>query len=65
MTPTSRIIVADVLDGLSQLDEGSVHCCVTSPPYWGLRDYGTATWEGGDDGCDHKSSRTGSKNMGD
>jgi len=26
---------------------------VTSPPYWGLRDYGTAQWEGGDAGCDH------------
>lgn len=22
------------------MDAGSVHCCVTSPPYWGLRDYG-------------------------
>jgi len=31
----------------------SVNCCVTSPPYWGLRDYGTATWEGGDAGCEH------------
>lgn len=35
-----RIIVADVLDGLRQLPDESVHCCVTSPPYWGLRDYG-------------------------
>lgn len=34
----------------------SIHCVVTSPPYWGLRDYGTATWEGGDAGCDHKGS---------
>ena len=34
------IIHADVLRGLSQLDNESVHCCVTSPPYWGLRDYG-------------------------
>jgi DNA modification methylase len=25
----------------------------TSPPYFGLRDYGTATWEGGDPECDH------------
>lgn len=31
----------------------SVQTCVTSPPYWGLRDYGTATWEGGDEQCDH------------
>ncbi len=35
------------------LEDRSVHCCVTSPPYWALRDYGTATWEGGDEGCDH------------
>jgi hypothetical protein len=33
---------------------GSVHCCVTSPPYYGLRDYGTAIWTGGDPDCDHK-----------
>tara|TARA_R100001480_G_scaffold89736_2_gene96533 strand:+ start:357 stop:1355 length:999 start_codon:yes stop_codon:yes gene_type:complete len=26
---------------------------VTSPPYWGLRDYGTAEWVGGDPECDH------------
>lgn len=30
----------DVLDILPTLDAGSVQCCVTSPPYWGLRDYG-------------------------
>ncbi len=35
-----RIIVADVMDGLAQLADESVHCCVTSPPYYGLRDYG-------------------------
>ncbi len=32
----------------------SVNCCVTSPPYYGLRDYGTAKWEGGSPDCDHK-----------
>jgi DNA modification methylase len=37
---TVRIINADVLDGLRQLPDESVHCVVTSPPYWGLRDYG-------------------------
>ena len=42
MTPSARIINADVLDGLRSLDDSSVHCCVTSPPYWGLRDYGHA-----------------------
>ena len=34
----------------------SVHTIVTSPPYYGLRDYGTAKWEGGDPNCDHKYS---------
>ncbi len=31
-----------------------VHCVVTSPPYFGLRDYGTAEWVGGDPECDHR-----------
>lgn len=39
------------------LTEGCVQCVVTSPPYFGLRDYGTATWHGGKLGCDHKASR--------
>jgi len=30
--------------------------CVTSPPYYGLRDYGTAKWEGGDPNCEHSIS---------
>ena len=37
---TVRIINADALAGLAQLADDSVHCVVTSPPYWGLRDYG-------------------------
>lgn len=28
------------LEGLKQLPDESVDCCITSPPYWGLRDYG-------------------------
>jgi DNA modification methylase len=35
-----RIINADVMEGLAQLADESVHCVVCSPPYWGLRDYG-------------------------
>lgn len=49
-------MVGDVRDLLPTLAAGSVRCCVTSPPYFGLRDYGTAKWEGGDAGCDHKQS---------
>ena len=30
----------DVREGLKTLEPESVHCVVTSPPYWGLRDYG-------------------------
>jgi len=37
---TVRIINADVMAGLATLPDNSVHCVVTSPPYWGLRDYG-------------------------
>ena len=39
---TFKIINADVLEGLRGIADGSVDCCVTSPPYWGLRDYGVA-----------------------
>jgi DNA modification methylase len=35
-----RIIQGDCIEGLRTLLDASVHCCVTSPPYWGLRDYG-------------------------
>ena len=44
----------DCLEGMKQMPEGVVHCVVTSPPYYGLRDYGTAKWEGGEADCDHK-----------
>lgn len=35
-----EILCGDVLDGLRSLPDGSVQCVVTSPPYWGLRNYG-------------------------
>lgn len=34
------ILVGDCRTRLSELPDASVHCCVTSPPYFGLRDYG-------------------------
>ncbi len=49
-----RLYVGDVREVLATLPAGSVDCCVTSPPYWGLRDYQTGTWAGGDPDCDHK-----------
>jgi DNA modification methylase len=40
LSVTVRIINADVMDGLAMLPDESVHCVVTSPPYFGLGDYG-------------------------
>jgi DNA modification methylase len=34
------LLLGDAREVLRCLPEQSVHCCVTSPPYWGLRDYG-------------------------
>lgn len=48
------ILQGDSLTHLRNMPSKSVHCCVTSPPYYGLRDYGTAKWQGGDEYCDHK-----------
>ena len=51
---TWRILEGDCTDRLKELDAGSIQTVVTSPPYWGLRDYGTASWDGGDAACDHQ-----------
>lgn len=56
--PDLTIYEGDVREVLKALPDESVQCVVTSPPYWGLRDYGTAQWEGGDPECDHKPSAT-------
>lgn len=40
MNPRHRILIGDCLQLLRELPDKSVHCCVTSPPYFGLRDYG-------------------------
>lgn len=51
---TYRILQGDAMNVLDGLASDSVQCCVTSPPYFGLRDYGTALWQGGNDDCDHR-----------
>jgi len=60
----------DCLDVLKTLASESVNCCITSPPYWGLRDYGTGEWIGGDPACSHKRdskqselTQTGHRNL--
>lgn len=37
---SETILVGDALTVLRTIPSGSVHCCITSPPYWSLRDYG-------------------------
>ena len=52
-----NIIVGDCREEMAKLPEQSVQCVVTSPPYWGQRDYGTANFIGGNDPeCDHAES---------
>jgi site-specific DNA-methyltransferase (adenine-specific) len=38
--PDFEILIGDALTVLRTMPEASVDCCITSPPYWGLRDYG-------------------------
>jgi DNA modification methylase len=40
MIPTCKVIIGDAMEELATLPEKSVSCVVTSPPYYGLRDYG-------------------------
>ena len=51
------ILIGDVRERLKELPDQSVNCCVTSPPYWGLRDYGTASWQGGLTECQHNPQK--------
>lgn len=50
----ATLYLGDVLAVLAGLPDESVHCVVTSPPYWGLRSYGTdgQVWDG-DPECAH------------
>ena len=48
------IKIGNCLDVLKELPRDYFHTVVTSPPYYGLRDYNTGTWVGGDPNCPHK-----------
>ena len=48
-----QFLQGNCIDKIKELKDNSIDCVVTSPPYWGLRDYGTAQWENGDINCDH------------
>lgn len=48
------LYTGDATAVLATLPDATAQCVVTSPPYWGLRDYGTAGWVGGDPECHHQ-----------
>src|SRR5678816_165443 len=50
---TAHLYLGDVLGNLRRMPADTYHSVITSPPYWALRDYGTAQWEGGDPSCGH------------
>ena len=59
-----NILQGDCIESLKKLEDQSINTCITSPPYWGLRDYGTAEWDGGDINCDHVANPNATKKMG-
>ena len=60
-----EVLQGDTIEVMKTLKAETFDMCVTSPPYYGLRDYGTAKWEGGNPECEHKkpmqSTRGGPK----
>ena len=60
---SDKIYTGDCLEIMRDWPDECVDCVVTSPPYWGLRDYGTASWEGGDAECDHRDDRQADRHM--
>lgn len=72
MSKDWNILIGNAEDKLKELADNSIQCCITSPPYYGLRDYGTGHWEGGDPTCPHfrtskysENDQTGHKAMHD
>jgi DNA modification methylase len=62
---TIRLYLGDALTISRELPVESVQCIITSPPYWGLRDYGTSVWEGGSgENCQHSEIRGGTGERG-
>jgi DNA modification methylase len=64
MKVKAEIFVGDNRQSLKGLPDASVQTVVTSPPYWGLRDYGTANWTGGDEACEHIKDPSKTKKFG-
>lgn len=58
------ILQGNCIDTLKTIPADSVDCCITSPPYYGLRDYGTGEWIGGNPDCDHVANPSATKKQG-
>lgn len=56
-TENWKLFNGDAEEVLKTIDDNSVDCVVTSPPYYALRDYGTGRWIGGDENCDHSQAK--------
>ena len=54
----NTFIQGDVRKIIKELPDQYFNTIVTSPPYFGLRDYGTAIWQGGNPSCLHKPANT-------
>lgn len=48
-TEETRIIVGDSKEALKKIPDNSIQSCITSPPYWGLRDYDVDTQVGAEE----------------
>lgn len=59
MSALWQIWKGDALSRLRDIPDGAIQCAITSPPYYGLRDYGTAEWEGEGLECDHLAPAPG------
>ena len=55
----NKIYPGNALKVLKTFRSKTIDCCITSPPYWGLRNYGTDIWIGGNPDCDHVKSGGG------
>lgn len=57
----NHIYQGDCLAVLKTFSDECIDSAVTSPPYFGLRDYQTAKWEGGDVNCYHSTAKVKSR----
>lgn len=62
MLNLNHIYHGSALEMLRTLPDGCIDTVCTSPPYYGLRDYGTAKWVGGDEKCDHVKKKQAKRN---